>query len=562
MKTTKILFLSMMAVAIAACSNDEDVASDTAVAAKVSGEIAGAYATRTTSLGWETNDAIGVSVASTGKTTGTNVKYTFNGSIFEALAPIYFSDMETVTFNAYYPYTADNVVTKTITAADEAAPASIDFLFASGATASILTPEVSFTGNHSFKHCMSQLTLTFKKGNDITDLSKLTNFTVGGLVMEGSFTPSTGVAAASATASASNLTVNIDVNTSGDSYTAAPLILFPQSTADGKFTVSLVYDGIPYRATLTLPASLALSAGYNVCYNITINKSGLSVSNGEIKPWTVIDSGDFYPSYYNPRGIVRADQEVDLGLTIQQNGKIYKVIFAKSNLTATGLAANESDCGDFFAWAATEPWYNSYYTDRCFIFVDSWKTGKSEGYSIRYTPYYDVSNETFTKYLSNGEELEMADDAARMILGGDWQIPTAEIMQALIDVNNFVVQWGEGGNMETELLSPSPMEERKRMKITCMADNSKYIYLPAYGFYEYMSNRNEPIDPCGHYWTRKLETSKNGTALVFSSGYVHMESNGRDYGLLIRPVRLVETPSFGFKPVAPAEVGDAAVAKK
>ena len=35
---------------------------------------------------------------------------------------------------------------------------------------------------------------------------------------------------------------------------------------------------------------------------------------------------------------VRADQEVDLGLTITIGIKNYKVIFTNANLTATGLA--------------------------------------------------------------------------------------------------------------------------------------------------------------------------------------------------------------------------------
>ena len=58
-------------------------------------------------------------------------------------------------------------------------------------------------------------------------------------------------------------------------------------------------------------------------------------------------------------GIVSPDKQVDLGLTIEQGGKTYKVYFAKSNLTTTGLAENESDYGDYFAWGAIKPWYSS-----------------------------------------------------------------------------------------------------------------------------------------------------------------------------------------------------------
>ena len=103
---------------------------------------------------------------------------------------------------------------------------------------------------------------------------------------------------------------------------------------------------------------------------------------------------------YNSRGIVKADQEVDLGLTINQGGKTYKVIFAKSNLTKDGLATNEYDYGDYFAWGATEPWYYSA--------TQTWKPGKEAGFTEANAP-------TLSKRYNANEVLSSSDDAARQL---------------------------------------------------------------------------------------------------------------------------------------------------
>ncbi|MDY6091853.1 MAG: hypothetical protein SPI57_01515, partial [Prevotella sp.] len=135
------------------------------------------------------------------------------------------------------------------------------------------------------------------------------------------------------------------------------------------------------------------------------------------------------------RGIVKANQEVDLGLKITIDGKKYKVIFAKSNLTATGLAEKETDFGDYFAWAATEPWYTSITINGNKVEADGWKDGKKDGYVETNVPYYDSSSSSYTKYKAEGDVLDTEDDAAHRILGGDWQLPTKEIWKALDNAN-------------------------------------------------------------------------------------------------------------------------------
>ena len=129
---------------------------------------------------------------------------------------------------------------------------------------------------------------------------------------------------------------------------------------------------------------------------------------------------------HTSRGKVDKSQEVDMGV-FNIGGTNYRLIFTKFNLTTTGLAASETAYGDYFAFAAKEPWYTSYTGTT----INGWKNGYSTyGYDKYNTPYYNSNNDSYTKY-TDGNTLDMNDDAANVILGGDWQIPTRAIWQAL-----------------------------------------------------------------------------------------------------------------------------------
>lgn len=243
------------------------------------------------------------------------------------------------------------------------------------------------------------------------------------------------------------------------------------------------------------------------------------------KAWnlgTFATDGDYW---VGPNGIVDSSQEVDLGLTITgSDNKKYKVIFANANLTATGLAANESDYGDYFAWAATEPWLTSYtydgngYDDANFT-NKAWKVGKSGGYTDDNAPYYN--NGSYTEYTSDGEILKAADDAANVILGGDWQIPTQAIWQALVNISTK--GWDSS---------------KKGYKFE---NNDKTLFLPASGDVVLSKFRN--VSSYGIYWsgTADSETEKaNRFGFLLSGDVLVTVSSFRYYGHSVRPVRLVE----------------------
>lgn len=291
MKTSNFLYVGMAALAFAACSNEE-VINDGSVAAQVSAGIEGVQ-TRAAGTSWDNNDQIGISCTGEGKTKYTNVLYTISDASsgsFTSTAPIYFQDMAEVNFSAYYPYSADGgKITKTITADDQEAEAQkkIDYMFASGAKASKANPEVKFTNDGStdarFKHRMSQLSLTFKQGAD-TDLTDMTDFTVSGLKMKGTFNTENGTASVTGTAQATDLKIT-ETPSASDTYTRS-LILFPQQVESGKFNLSLTLGGETYKTELSVPnGGTDLTAGNKYTYTITVNKTAIVVNQSSIEGW-------------------------------------------------------------------------------------------------------------------------------------------------------------------------------------------------------------------------------------------------------------------------------------
>ena len=231
-------------------------------------------------------------------------------------------------------------------------------------------------------------------------------------------------------------------------------------------------------------------------------------------------TGDYW---YNPRGDkVRADQEVDLGLTINIGTKNYKVIFAKSNLTAAGLAASEYDYGDYFAWGATEPWYKSYTFD-----VNYWPTVTSDGWKDEHkSGYADGTAPTFSREYTSGQDFEMSDDPARKILGGDWQLPTKEIWKKLTSSYNWT--W----NNEISTTRKKGMEVKNK-------STSKSIFLPAAGFVNEKSF--DSVRSYGYYWSGTASYwSSDAYRLYFANSRTPDQSSSyRFFGCSVRPVRLV-----------------------
>ena len=296
---TRLFTFAALALALAACTNDNENLNDGPVAAVINAEISDAVATRASGTAWAERDEIGISESRFGYA---NVLYRWeNGKFTPAGTIIFFQDDDPTTFSAYYPYDADGgtLTATTDATAQQNQPAidflynqpAIDFLYATGATASTHNPEVNFTNNLStggtdcsFHHRMSQITLTFQEGSGVDfNTIKPTGYTLSGLVLEGSFDTTDGTAETDANAQTADLTMELD------GALTSSVILFPQSTTS--IELSVYYSSQPYTATLTVPDG-ALKAGNNYTYTVTVRNKDLSISSATISDWNPVNGGN------------------------------------------------------------------------------------------------------------------------------------------------------------------------------------------------------------------------------------------------------------------------------
>ena len=287
---TRFFALAALALALAACNNDNEILNnDGPVAARFIADIA--PATRASGTAWAERDEIGISESRFGYT---NVPYRWESGKFTPTGTIiFFQDDDPTTFSAYYPSDADGgTLTATTDATAQQNQPAIDFLYATGATASTHNPEVNFTDDTdaggtdcSFHHCMSQITLTFKAGSgvDFTTINP-TGYTLSGLVLEGSFDTTDGMA------EADDATATQDLNmTLTNGALTSSVILFPQTKAS--IGLSVYYNSQPYTATLTIPDG-ALKAGNNYTYTVTVRNKDLSISSATISDWNPVNGGN------------------------------------------------------------------------------------------------------------------------------------------------------------------------------------------------------------------------------------------------------------------------------
>jgi len=118
-------------------------------------------------------------------------------------------------------------------------------------------------------------------------------------------------------------------------------------------------------------------------------------------------------------------------------------------------------------------------------------------------------------------ELDLEDDAAHVIWGGKWRMPSLEQIQELCENCRKIHTIYNGVNV-LKFLSNI---------------NGRYIILPAAGTF---SAENEIDDTRGHIWfrTRNNSDAEKAYSLSFSRVDYSIHSSWRKIGLNIRPVRL------------------------
>ena len=303
MKKFRFLYIAAAALLFAACANEEDgIGNNGPVAATVKADIVKNVTRATTGNTWSKNDAIGVYVTSPGYTIGDNVKYTTTGDgKFTSDNPIYFADArETVIFNAYYPYQENmdgNGIVNNWNMAEvkEGEPCPADFLFAKDATATKSSPQVQFTGDNQFKHCMSMIRLTFKAGDGINPYNAIlkNQLKLKGIYKTGSINTQTG----EVTIYGDRGIYESDVdNKSLKNGATCEFIVFPQSLDNNKVDLELeVADNgtiNTYTTSLTSSTNNEFKGGYLYTYPIRINNTGVVIEKAGITAWLPSDEPD------------------------------------------------------------------------------------------------------------------------------------------------------------------------------------------------------------------------------------------------------------------------------
>ena len=228
-------------------------------------------------------------------------------------------------------------------------------------------------------------------------------------------------------------------------------------------------------------------------------------------------------------------QYVDLGLSVK---------WATCN---TGASAPE-EYGDYFAWGATEPFYKTGYAQE--NPQQHWKKGKELGYACINAPYqtdkyadYGMATK-WSKYLGDtlstymdksatAEEamktvLDLEEDAAHVLWGGDWRMPTQKEIDELL---KYCV-W-----MKTKLNGVNGYKVKSKVK----GYTNNWIFLPLAGFRTDTDLYGTGRD--GLYWSSSLYTEKDSPYRAidlelypYEKRQIRRNKTLRFLGVSIRPV--------------------------
>lgn len=204
---------------------------------------------------------------------------------------------------------------------------------------------------------------------------------------------------------------------------------------------------------------------------------------------------------------------VDLGL--RQGGN--KVLFATANIGAE----SETEMGDYFQWGDIAKRYTSIeYSDNSGTI-----TG---GFSFNWASCpWTTDGESFTKYnATDGKtSLDEEDDAAHVLWGGGWHMPTKELFELLLNCSHEFTIYegvkgllfhGQDGYLDAFLFLPA----------AGIAQDSSISYL---NYQKYTA-----------YWSSALgNTYDKACALYFEYNTSQGWNCARFYGMPIRPVLVI-----------------------
>ena len=259
---------------------------------------------------------------------------------------------------------------------------------------------------------------------------------------------------------------------------------------DETFSMTIVVPGNSI-VTVTVIFLADTPGDYNC--NVTIKSPALDGGQSIIPVHAQVISDDTTEHEY-----------VDLGLPS-------RTLWATCNIGANA----PEECGDYFAWGETTP--KDYY---------AWST---------YKWFATGANQTgFTKYCCDSPagyfdfddittELNPADDAATMNWGLNWQMPSDDQLEELVQSCSW--QWTQRNGVNGYLVT---------------GPNGNSMFLPVTGLY--VGSSRVYAGSNGEYWSRTLFTeyypSSHACYLAFHQANWYWFGSARFYGHPVRPVRV------------------------
>lgn len=217
---------------------------------------------------------------------------------------------------------------------------------------------------------------------------------------------------------------------------------------------------------------------------------------------------------------------VDLGLS---------VLWATKNIGANA----PSDSGGFFAWGETEPRTSSF-NWMGYKFIEEGTTGSNNinKYQWADKKYQAIWYNSEQEFVGDGKRtLDATDDAAQVLWGGTWRMPSKAEVQELIDNCTWEWQQDYQGSGISGWLITSNVE----------GYTSNSIFLPAAG--HYASNTISSDGEGAFIWTAELYVSSynSETTSAYSLNAewwdvddfeIGMSNSIRSLGMNIRPVKI------------------------
>ena len=244
---------------------------------------------------------------------------------------------------------------------------------------------------------------------------------------------------------------------------------------------------------------------------VTFPFDGYYISEGEIVPLSYMGFDSLYGFTSVPENKVVMKPRTDIGTNAHgysyvDLGLTSGTLWATMNVGAT----SETDYGSYFQWGDTEDKSNA----DCSSLTYKYRDGS--GYSK-----YNTGLNNTGGTIDNKLTLDLEDDAARVNMEGDWRMPTAALIEELVEETN------------SEWVTINDVNGRKFISKT---DPSKYIFIPASG-----NRSGSSFNLQGSYgpvWGSSLNISEPDGAccLAVYSDRSNAGYGNRPYGFAVRGV--------------------------